>query len=191
MHLLLAFRAFFSVLFNSRMASQVRDCLENKTPEADRPQITSSLIKPEKASIASSAQEKPPSQLKPKSSDRSGALTLLSALQRESRLLDLVCEPLDSYSDAQIGTAARDVLRDSRKVLDRMFGLQHLVDTPEGETVELPENASPIYWRVIGKDSPKKGSLCHAGWKATKLDLPQWAGSPDDSMVIAAAEVEA
>jgi hypothetical protein len=102
-----------------------------------------------------------------------------------------VGESLDSYSDAQIGAAARDVLRDSRKVLDRMFGLKHLVESPEGETIELPENASPIRWRVIGKDAPKTGSLCHPGWQATKLDLPQWAGHADDAMVIAAAEVEA
>ena len=191
MHLLLALRAFFSVLFNSRMANQVQACLENKSPTPDPKQPTSSPTPSENASISSLPQQKPSVPTKPKSSDRNGALTLLSALQRESRFLDLVGESLDSYSDAQIGAAARDVLRDSRKVLDRMFGLKHLVDSPEGETIELPENASPIRWRVIGKDSPKTGSLCHPGWQATKLDLPQWAGNADDAMVIAAAEVEA
>jgi hypothetical protein len=123
--------------------------------------------------------------------ERNGALTLLSALQREARLMDLVCESLDSYSDAQIGAAARDVLRDSKKVLDRMFGLKHLVDTGEGERVEVPENASPIRWRVIGNDASDSMKLSHAGWQATKLDLPQWSGSQNDSMVIAPAEVEA
>ena len=40
---------------------------------------------------------------------------------REARFVDLVNESLDGYSDAQIGAAARDVLRDSKKVLDRLF----------------------------------------------------------------------
>jgi hypothetical protein len=191
MHLILAFRAFFSVLFNRQLAQRVRNCLDNKSPSAIELSPSDSGAKLEKASIPSPQQPKPASQSKPRSGDRNGALTLLSALQRESRLLDLVCESLDSYSDAQIGAAARDVLRDSRKVLDRMFGLKHLVDTPEGETIELPEIVSPIRWRVIGNDSSKSGSLCHPGWQATKLDLPQWAGNADDSMVIAAAEVEA
>ena len=52
------------------------------------------------------------------------ALTLLAALQREARFVDLVQESLDAYTDAQIGGAARDVLRDCRKTLDRMFALK-------------------------------------------------------------------
>ena len=48
---------------------------------------------------------------------RSDAITLLAALQREARFVDLVQEPLGEYSDDQIGAAARDVLRDCREVL--------------------------------------------------------------------------
>jgi Domain of unknown function (DUF2760) len=117
-------------------------------------------------------------------------LTLLSALQRESRLLDLVCESFDQYSDAQIGAASRDVLRDTHKTLDRMFGLKHLVDSPEGESVTIPENASPVRWRLVGSDSAQRGTLSHSGWQATRVDVPQWSGGTDDAMVIAAAEVE-
>jgi hypothetical protein len=105
-------------------------------------------------------------------------------------LLDLVCESLDQYNDAQIGAAARDVLRDTRKTLDRMFGLRNLVESPEGETIAIPSNPSPVRWRIVGKESGKSGTLSHPGWQATKLDMPQWSGGADDSMVIAAAEVE-
>lgn len=191
MHLLLAFRAFFSVLFNRQMAGLVRDCLENKAaPPPPSPSVNEQLTA-QKSKEPIPSQPKAQSQIKSKSGDRSDALNLLSALQRESRLLDLVCESLDSYSDAQVGAAARDVLRDSRKVLDRTFGLKPLVDSPEGQPIEIPENASPVRWRVIGKSASKTGSLCHPGWQATKLDLPIWAGSADDTMIIAAAEVEA
>ena len=185
MRLFLAFRVFFVVLFRRDSALRIRDLLNDKTPKISAPET----------SLASQAIEPKPTPTKQpttssKSARRSEALTILSALQREARLLDLVCESLDQYNDAQIGAAARDVLRDTRKTLDRMFGLKHLIDSPEGESIEIPSNASPVRWRIIGNESSNRGTLSHPGWQATKLDMPQWSGGTDDSMVIAAAEVE-
>ena len=65
--------------------------------------------------------------------NRSDAITLLATLQREARFVDIVSEPLDGYSDAQIGAAARDVLRESGKVLNRLFSLKRVVDAEEGK----------------------------------------------------------
>ena len=184
MRLFLAFRVFFVVLFRRDSALRIRELLEVQ-PSA--PSETPRLPPPPDAKPNST---KPPVSQVSKSVRRSDALTLLSALQRESRLLDLVCESLDQYSDAQIGAAARDVLRDTRKTLDRMFGLQHLIETPEGEAIEIPNDPSPVRWRIVGKETSRSGTLSHPGWKASKLDMPQWQGGSDDSMVIAAAEVE-
>ena len=64
---------------------------------------------------------------KPPKAARSEAITLLATLQREARFVDFIKEPLDGYSDAQIGAAARDVHRDCGKVLDRLFAIQSLV----------------------------------------------------------------
>ncbi len=186
MRLFLAFRVFFVVLFRRDSALRIREVLDDQStapelgtsPKPTAPSESKQI--PSRSSTASPA----------KPSRRNEALTLLSALQRESRLLDLVCESLDQYNDSQIGAAARDVLRDTRKTLDRMFGLKHLIDSPEGETIEIPNNPSPVRWRIVGKESGQNGTLSHPGWLATKLDMPQWSGGSDDSMVIAAAEVE-
>ena len=186
MRLFFAIRVFFVVLFRRDSASRIHGLLEsnstaigaNDTPKLPPPSESKAI------------ESKPSSPTLSKSARRSEALTLLSALQREARFLDLVCESLDQYNDAQIGAAARDVLRDTRKSLDRMFGLQHLIDSPEGEAIEIPNDASPARWRIVGKESGKRGTLSHAGWKATKMDLPMWSGGADDAMVIAAAEVE-
>lgn len=186
MRLLLAFRVFFLVLFRRSAAVQVRELIEAKQAPSDSaaaPRLPSPQETKPNAGKTSAA---PPT----KPTRRSDALTLLSALQREARLLDLVCESLDQYNDAQIGAAARDVLRDTRKTLDRMFGLKHLIESPEGESVDVPKDASPVRWRIVGKESGQKGTLSHPGWQATKLDLPQWSGGTEDSLVIAAAEVE-
>ena len=176
MRMLLAFRIFFIVLFKRETALRVRELIDagpSPVPDETRAKSTKS-------------QTSPASQ----PTRRSDALNLLSALQREARMLDLVCESIDDYNDAQIGAAARDVIRDTRKSLDRMFGLKHLIDSAEGEPIEIPDDASPARWRMVGKSSGQQGLLSHSGWQATKLDLPKWSGNPEDSLVIAAAEVE-
>ncbi|MCY2983454.1 MAG: DUF2760 domain-containing protein [Planctomycetota bacterium] len=184
MRLFFAFRVFFAVLFRRDAAVQIRELLDEGPAKLGHAEATKpELVEPKPA-------VKPSAATQTKSTRRNEGLTLLSALQREARLLDLVCESLDQYNDAQIGAAARDVLRDTRKTLDRMFGLRNLVESPEGETIAIPSNPSPVRWRIVGKESGKSGTLSHPGWQATKLDMPQWSGGADDSMVIAAAEVE-
>ncbi len=124
---------------------------------------------------------------------RSDALTLLSVLQREARLLDLVHESLEAYSDAQIGSAARDVLRDTKKVLDRMFAISPASDQGEGSRVSVPVDASALRYRVVGSQSAgaaSEGTLVHAGWIATQCQVPQWTGKSDESMILAPIEVE-
>ena len=186
MRLFLAFRAFFVVLFRHDSALKIRELLDRRTSTV-APEETKRLPDPIEIKSTSS---KPTAPAASKQTRRSEALTLLSALQRESRLLDLVCDSLDQYDDAQIGAAARDVLRDTRKSLDRMFGLKPLVDSGEGEAIEIPKDATPVRWRIVGKDSGQRGTLIHPGWQATKLDMPQWSGGTEDAMVIAAVEVE-
>ena len=67
---------------------------------------------------------KPAARKPPPKPARSEAVTLLAALQREARFVDFIKEPLDGYSDAQIGAAARDVHRDCGKVLDRLLAIR-------------------------------------------------------------------
>jgi hypothetical protein len=94
----LAFRAFFAALFDKQVAQRIRAALtEASTPQAASPP----------ASLETAMR---PAPNKPVGTQRSEALTLISALQREARFLDLVQEPLEGYSDAQVGAAARDVL---------------------------------------------------------------------------------
>jgi hypothetical protein len=180
MRLVLALRAFFLVLFSRDVARRVAAALEGEaSPEAE-----------------ASKAEAPPSKKKPAAPPRparSEALTLLAALQREARFLDIVREPLAQYSDAQIGAASRDVLRDCGAVVERMFGPQAVVAEQEGATIELPEHFDAGCYRLtgaVGGQTPTKGQLVHHGWKATRCELPTWSGSEQAAQVIAPAEVE-
>ena len=123
---------------------------------------------------------------------RSDAVTLLAALQREARFVDIVSESLDGYSDAQIGAAARDVLRDCGKVLARVFALRPMLEEVEGTTVQVPAGYETERYRLTGdvsREPPFAGKLMHAGWQATKCDLPTWTGSGKGALVVAPAEV--
>jgi len=124
---------------------------------------------------------------------RSEALTLLETLQREGRFLDFVMEPLEGYSDAQIGAAARDVHRECAKTIHRLFDPGPLLTEGESSEVEVPADFSPAQYRLTGNVSgqaPYRGVLRHHGWIAAKCEVPVWNGKPAVSEVLAPAEIE-
>ncbi len=179
-----AFRAFFKALVSASAADRIDAALAGR---ALPPVITGGETLPKE-----NIPEKGPGKVSaiPKRSD---ALTLLAALQREARLIDLVQEPLADYTDEQIGTAARNVLRDSASVLQRFFSLKRVTEWNEGETAEVPAGYDPARFRLIGKvtgNGPHHGNLTHAGWEATTVNLPAWTGSHASALVVAPAEVE-
>lgn len=124
---------------------------------------------------------------------RSEALSLLAVLQRDARFVDFIKEPMSAYSDAQIGAAVRDVHQGCAAVLERLFALQPLNSTVEGQTIEVPRGFDPAQYRLTGQvpnEPPYRGRLCHPGWKATKCEVPQWTGNEASALVVAPAEVE-
>ncbi len=99
-----AFRAFFAALFDSQKSSLIQQALDGSlTPgEVTAPLLPSSTAK--SAGAKTAAADSSAAVAKP-ASTRSDAVTLLAALQREARLVDLIQENLAAYSDAQIGAA--------------------------------------------------------------------------------------
>ncbi len=177
--ILLAFRVFFLTLFKAAIAERVAEMLGKAKPS------------PKEATVPPSAPpQKPPAA---KSPARSEALTLLAAMQREARFLDFMQESLDAYSDAQVGAVVRDVHRDCAALLNRLFAVHPAVPLEEGAETEVPAGFDPGRWRLTGNvtgEPPFHGRLVHAGWEATKCELPTWTGTPTAAKIIAPAEVE-
>jgi hypothetical protein len=176
MRIAVAFRAFFKALFDAGFAARIVPLLE---PDSA----------PTESAPAAPAKKKPTRQR----AERSEAVTLLATLQREARFVDMVKEPLSNYNDAQVGAAARDVLRDCGQVLDRLFGLAPLLEQAEGSEVEVPEGFDAGRIRLSGNvsgDPPYRGRLVHHGWLATRCEIPTWTGSEQARMVVAPEEVE-
>jgi len=188
MRVVIAFRAFFLALFSREASLRIAHAMELKPKTAAT--VSESTSPASKVPSSASLPFPKPSNVTIK---RSEALTLLSTLQREARLVDLIQESLEGYSDEQIGAAARDVLRESSKVLDRLFAIKRLAEGSEGEQIEIPPNAPASKWKISGKSSsdPKAsrlGNLIHAGWIATHVAVPQWSGNDDEATIIAPAE---
>jgi hypothetical protein len=119
------------------------------------------------------------------------AVQLLALLQRDGRLVDFLMEEVAAYSDAQIGSAVRDVHTGCRRALARYVTLEPILDGREGETTTIAE-VNPATVRLVGNvtgQPPFRGTLLHRGWRTTRVDLPP-LGADATRSVVAQAEVE-
>jgi len=178
----LAFQLFFEILFNADVAQKASKLKALPEPEKEVPR-----------QMAETTDWTPPKEIAEKQ-DRKGieALILLATLQREARFLDLIQEDLSEYDDAQIGAAVRDVHRDTKSVLQRMFAIEPIRTEEEGTQVEIA-NSNSDEIRLVGNvsdQSPTTGTLQHQGWKATKCDLPDYSGTLQQAQILNPAEVE-
>jgi hypothetical protein len=212
--LVLAFLCFFRVLFGKKLPPAAMKFLPETTTAGSHPapSVTAraadnQAARPEVAKPASDGKDKVAKEVaagkdvraepeRPKLSTaqhhRDGALALLALLQREGRLVDFLREPLDGFSDADIGAAARDVHRGCRKVLDQHLSLEPVMPGAEEAKVAVPKGFDPAEVRLIGEakgEPPFRGTLRHHGWRVVDARLPALADGVDRT-VIAPAEVE-
>ena len=183
--ILLAFRCFFSILFQGRVSDASATALG----------LSRRAATPAKAAAASSkgaaASEKAtPAPPAVKTSD--GALQILGILQRDARLIDFLMEDISAYSDDQVGAAVRNLHDQSREALNRYLRLAPVIDGVEGTFTKIEANAQTtvkLLGNVPASGKAPGGLLRHKGWRAEKIDLPPTPPSQSVT-VIAPAEVE-
>lgn len=162
-----AFRSFFAILFSGQLPADIAQAFGFITPP-------------------------PPPKPVPVVQPSDGALQMLGILQRDARLIDFVMEDISSYSDDQIGAAARNLHDQSRDALQRYVHLIPVLDGVEGTFTKLETN-DPATIKLLGnvpaKGKAPGGLLRHRGWRADKIDLPPLIASQNMS-IVAPAEVE-
>jgi hypothetical protein len=120
------------------------------------------------------------------------ALQLLALLQQEARLIDFLQEDAQSFSDAEVGAAARVVHGGARKVLRENFVIDAIRAESEGSSVTLLPGFNNHEMRLSGNvvgEPPFKGHLLHRGWRVTSITLPK-VSAGHDLTIIAPAELE-
>ena len=171
--ILLAFRAFFALLFSGRLSDELIADLGLAPKPAPKPAA-------------------PPRPVAPEFKPADGALQLLGILQRDARILDFFMEDIAAYSDEQVGGAAREVHEKTRETLVRHFAPAPVIDAVEGSVANPPE-PNPALVKYVGNvpasGKPPAGTLRHKGWKATAVSLPT-LNTRQDLAVLAPAEIE-
>ncbi|MDN3698281.1 DUF2760 domain-containing protein [Vibrio cortegadensis] len=120
------------------------------------------------------------------------ALQLLSIMQQEARLIDFLNEDLTSFTDEEVGAAARVIHSGGQKVLKEYVELSHIRTEDEETRITVAEGFNPQEVRLTGNvtgNAPFNGTLVHKGWKADAINLPKLSANYDVS-IIAPAEVE-
>ena len=176
----LAFGTFFSILSEERFAARILDL---RLPLA--PVASATATAPLQAVLKPA-----PRPLREATPD--AALQLLGLLQRDARLVDFAEENLETFSDADIGAAARVVHAGCRKVLREHFSIVPVIQEPEGSRVTLDAGFDAAAIRLTGNvigTAPFKGSLRHRGWRVAETQLPKLA-QQHDVAIVAQAEVE-
>jgi hypothetical protein len=120
------------------------------------------------------------------------ALELLALLQREGRLVDFLEQDIATFSDADVGAAARVVHEGTRKALRGHATLAPLRAEDEGARVTIAAGTSPDEVKLTGNvqgSPPFTGTLRHRGWRVSELRLPR-AVREHDASILAPAEIE-
>ena len=174
-----AFRCFFGLLFGGTIPADI--LLAVGGPVAAAPPAQSS------------GPTAPPATTVPVPREDAGdrAVQLLALLQRDGRLVDFLQEDLSSYSDAQVGTAVRDVHANCRQVLDRYLPVEPVLADEEGAQTVVGAGVDPASVRLIGNVGRQqgRGTVRHRGWRVGRLALPPLPAEPA-RLVVAPAEVE-
>jgi hypothetical protein len=112
------------------------------------------------------AMEKPPGE---------EALLLLSMLQEKGRFVDFVMEDIASYSNEQVGAAARVVHQGCRELIVEAFAPQPVSTAGENASIRLEPGYDAAKFRVVGHvNGPNvSGKVVHKGWRAAQVKLPR------------------
>lgn len=169
----LAFAAFFRILGDGVFAARVAGARAPALPKPSEPAV------------------KPP-ESKVHAADERAALQVLALLQREGRFIDFLEEDVATFSDAEIGAAARVVHAGCKKALAESFTLEPVRGEAEGARVTIAAGFDATAIRLtghVGGSAPYTGTVRHRGYRASAVRLPR-LHDEHDARVIAPAEVE-
>ena len=171
--IVLAFRAFFNLLFSGELSSETLIALNLSRRSAAAP-VKAAAPAPAAPAVRTS----------------DGALQILAIVQRDSRLIDFLMEDVSGYSDDQIGAAVRELHDQCRDAIGRYVTLVPVIDGVEGTYAKAPAQDANLVKFVgnVPAKPPAGGTLRHKGWKAEKVELP--SAPPGNTLAPAEIEVE-
>jgi hypothetical protein len=170
---------FFRVLFNAEFASRAW-ALREPAPPSGRPLAPPAGPEPKEkiGTQPPDAEALDGARREGKRSGRSeGALSLLSLLQTEGRFVDFLQQDVASFSDGEVGAAARVVHEGCRRALAERVVIEPISTAKEGATLTLEKDydrhATKLVGNVPADAASFNGTLRHKGWRAKAVKLPE------------------
>jgi hypothetical protein len=120
---------------------------------------------------------------------RASARVLLALLQREGRFVDFLEQPVDGFSDADVGAAARVVHAGCKKALAGRITVTPILAEDEGARVVLAGTEENVTLAGAARSREGTFTVVHRGWRLAHDELPTLTAGHDGA-VLQAAEVE-
>lgn len=169
--------------FGARIALAMKILFNSEAAEA--------LVAGSRCGHSPDAKKMSPLETKPQPSDNS-ALLLVSALQREGRFVDFIQQEVATFSDEEVGAAARVVHQGCSKALKNMFSFKPVRGEAEGTTITLSKGFDAERNRLVGnvvENQEYRGTLKHGGWEITEVRLPRLQTGTNPK-IVTPAEIE-
>lgn len=156
----------------------------------DSPEVTEEPVEKKKEEIAHV-----PKAATVSANNNDQAILVMTLLQERGRLLDFLMEDVASYSDEEIGGAARVIHQGCSEVVKECFSPEAVSAVEEEKEIILEEGYTTSEYKIVGNvdtNPPYKGIVTHKGWKAGKVKLPVLNKSYEgiEKPILVPAEVE-
>ncbi len=127
--------------------------------------------------------------------DEQAVVQFVRNLQSRGRLLDFLMTDIHTFSDTQVGAAARVVHQGLRSLLNDYFTIAPIAAANEGSMIPVPAESLGQSYKLLqsrGDAVPAEGRLLHRGWQAETLRLPrsQKTESAEERRILAPAEID-
>ena len=117
---------------------------------------------------------------------------LLSLFQKQGRLVDFLQQDIASFSNAEVGEAARVVHDGCARILGDYFTMEAIRTEEEGALVSVDADYNLSEITLTGNlrgSAPYRGELLHHGWKISDQHPPEQL-DPKARFIVQPAEIE-
>ena len=137
-------------------------------------------------------QLKGPEEISIKDEKNIDGVFLLSLFQKQGRLVDFLQQDITTFSNAEIGEAARVVHDGCAKILVDYFTMEAIRTEEEGVLVNVEADYNLSEITLTGNlrgSAPYRGELLHHGWKISDQHPPEQL-DPKSRFIVQPAEIE-
>ena len=159
-------------------------------PEQAQEKIKEEVVEESKPIDALQFKEK--NEISKKDEKNIDGVFLLSLFQKQGRLVDFLQQDIASFSNAEVGEAARVVHDGCARILGDYFKMEAIRTEEEGALVSVDADYNLSEITLTGNlrgSAPYRGELLHHGWKISDQHPPEQL-DPKARFIVQPAEIE-